>query len=177
MDGSGNGSGGVVSAHPPCAYNYGDTGSGSNGSDEEKYQREYGAEIDTRFQDLTFEQDEVSDEEDLLSRGVRPGKQSNGNAPAVSSSQGGRTGSGSEPVSASAISVLKEVLMDLISKEARSSSSNSGGGGGGGGGGGNRDGGNGINSSHGDQRRKVCMIMIWHTSCIYFLCKYLIICT
>lgn len=94
-------------------------------AEEQKFQHEYGdfgAEIDTRLQDLTFEQDEVSDEDEEEIGGGRRDREIQANAPPASSS---RTGGGE-----GAISVLKGVLKDLIRRESRNSSgSNSRGGG------------------------------------------------
>ena len=81
--------------------------------DDNKYEKDYGAEIDSRLQDLTFEQDEISDEEDILHRGIRASKVNT-----LSYSSRGRSKPPSRDGS-SAISVLKEVLLDLIRREGR----------------------------------------------------------
>ena len=81
--------------------------------DDNKYEKDYGAENDSRLQDLTFEQDEISDEEDILHRGIRASKLNT-----LSYSSRGRSKPPSRDGS-SAISVLKEVLLDLIRREGR----------------------------------------------------------
>lgn len=112
----------------PYPYPHSSGGGGGGGNvfvseaEEEKYQRDYadyGAEIDTRFQDLTFEHEEVSDDEG------RPENQANAPPASSSSSSSSRGGRGGGSSSSSAISVLKGVLQDLIHRESRSNNGNS----------------------------------------------------
>ena len=82
---------------------------GVSAANDDRHQHDYGAEIDTRLQDLTFQEEELSDEEDNLRTYSSRGKEPNFESCTDNNHRG----------SPSAISVLKEVLMDLILKETR----------------------------------------------------------